>query len=89
MTTESAGELKLERFTKHVAQKFPPSPIIEGRPFTVNKEKFTVDVTSAIESAGRMKAAGPDKVFNEAIRLDPDLSSKFLTTLWTKCGQIM
>jgi len=34
------------------------------------------------------KASGVDMIFNEAMKLDADASSDFLTALWARCGQI-
>jgi len=87
-TMPTEGELDLASFTKHVATKFPLSPIIAPRLFSFDKESFHKDVLQAIAHSARKKAAGSDAVFNEAIKLNPGLSADFLTQLWTRCGEI-
>lgn len=84
----SEGGLNLESFTEYVANKFEPSPRINGEKFTVNEKELEADILGAILRSGRKKAAGVDNTFNDALRLDAPGSAAFLTKLWKCCGRI-
>lgn len=58
------------------------------RKFEVN-ETFVRDVKLAIRMAPNGKAAGPDELFVEALKVDEDLCGNLLSTIWRKCGQLV
>jgi len=87
-TMESAGELKLEEFTDHVATKFPKSPEIIGEKFDFDEVEMEEDILQAILHSARKKASGIDMVFNETLQLNAPKMAHFLTQLWKACGRL-
>ena len=77
-------------FTEYIRRTSGTRPIKESgsqKPFEVRRE-LRKDIAFAVAKAPLGKAAGPDEIFAEIFRIDEELSTQLIWTMWKKCGEL-
>ncbi|KAI0562920.1 Endonuclease-reverse transcriptase [Gracilaria domingensis] len=66
----------------------------EGKGYVPNMQQFELDakfydhVITSIREAENGKSTGPDEVFVEALKTQPELFATLLVEIWSKCGKL-
>jgi len=81
-------DLRLEKFTNYVANKFRPTTApVQPRYFFVT-DKMEQLIARAAQVAPAGKAEGEDQTFGELFRICPQHTTPALCELWKACGRV-